>query len=52
MTLSVRRLVSWSVGWSVIISLEGEKLHFHAPIEALINSREIMDQPQRLKSIF
>ena len=33
-------LVRWSdgrlVGWSVIISLQDEKLHFHVPIGALI----------------
>ena len=33
MTRCVRR---WSVGRSVIISYKGGKLHFHAPIGALL----------------
>ena len=29
-------LVSWLVGWSVIIFLKGGKLHFYTPIGALV----------------
>ena len=36
---SVGRLVGWSVGPLVIISLQGEKFHFHAPIRALVQGR-------------
>ena len=36
MTRSVRRLVCRSVGLPVKVSKKGEKLHFHAPIGALV----------------
>ena len=35
-SLSVGPSVIWSVDLSVIISQKGGKLHFHAPIEALV----------------
>ena len=37
MTPNMRLLVGWSVGLSVINALKGQKLHFHAPIGALVS---------------
>ena len=51
MNTNGRLLVGWLIGWmvcrSVIISLEGGKLHFHAYIGALVDKVYLMGQKEK-----
>ena len=46
--LSVGRSVGLSVGWYVVITSNGGKFHFHAPIGALVRVCEFDDRREAL----
>ena len=52
MTPHVRWLVGLFVGWSVTISLEGRKLHFHALFGALVIICTVQQGTMLRKSIY